>query len=68
LLNALKIQKTADVLGFSMGSFVAQELTVTHPEKVIRLVLYEHHVVEKKDTSKSSNCKNDQGSYKYNCK
>jgi pimeloyl-ACP methyl ester carboxylesterase len=48
LLNALKIQKTADVLGFSMGSFVAQELTVTHPEKVIRLVLYEHHVVEKK--------------------
>jgi pimeloyl-ACP methyl ester carboxylesterase len=39
LLSALKIQK-ADVLGFSMGSFVAQQLTVTHPEKVNRLILY----------------------------
>ena len=39
LLDALKIQK-ADILGFSMGSFVAQQLTVTHPEKVNRLILY----------------------------
>jgi pimeloyl-ACP methyl ester carboxylesterase len=39
LLDALKIQQ-ADVLGFSMGSFVAQQLTVMHPEKVNRLVLY----------------------------
>ena len=39
LLDALKIQK-ADVLGFSLGSLIAQELTVTHPEKVNRLVLY----------------------------
>jgi pimeloyl-ACP methyl ester carboxylesterase len=39
LLGALKIQK-ADVLGFSMGSFVAQQLTVTYPEKVNRLILY----------------------------
>jgi len=38
LLDALKIQK-ADVLGYSMGSFVAQLLTITHPEKVNRLVL-----------------------------
>jgi hypothetical protein len=38
LLEALKIQK-ADVLGYSLGSFVAQQLTVTHPEKVNRLVL-----------------------------
>jgi pimeloyl-ACP methyl ester carboxylesterase len=38
LLDALKIQK-ADVLGYSMGSFVAQQLAVTHPEKVNRLVL-----------------------------
>ena len=30
LLDALKIRK-ADVLGYSMGSFVAQQLTVTHP-------------------------------------
>ena len=39
LLDALKIQK-ADVLGFSMGTFIAQQLTVLHPEKVNRLVLY----------------------------
>jgi pimeloyl-ACP methyl ester carboxylesterase len=38
-LDALKIQK-ADVLGFSMGSFIAQELGVLHPEKVNRLILY----------------------------
>jgi pimeloyl-ACP methyl ester carboxylesterase len=39
LLDALKIQK-ADVLGFSMGTFIAQQLTLLHPEKVNRLVLY----------------------------
>ena len=39
LLDALKIQK-ADVLGFSQGSFTAQELALTHPEKVERLILY----------------------------
>jgi pimeloyl-ACP methyl ester carboxylesterase len=38
LLDALKIQK-ADVLGYSLGSFVAQQLAVTHPDKVNRLVL-----------------------------
>src|SRR5947208_7633481 len=39
LLDALKIQK-ADVLGFSQGSFTAQQLAVTHPEKVNRVILY----------------------------
>ena len=39
LLDALKVQKS-DVLGFSMGSFIAQELTLLHSEKVNRLVLY----------------------------
>jgi pimeloyl-ACP methyl ester carboxylesterase len=38
LLDALKIQK-ADVLGYSLGSFIAQQLAVTHPDKVNRLVL-----------------------------
>jgi alpha/beta hydrolase fold len=38
LLDALKIQK-ADVLGYSLGATVAQQLTVTHPDKVNRLVL-----------------------------
>jgi pimeloyl-ACP methyl ester carboxylesterase len=39
LLDALKIQK-ADVLGFSMGTFIAQQLVLLHPEKVNRLILY----------------------------
>jgi pimeloyl-ACP methyl ester carboxylesterase len=39
LLDALKIQK-ADVLGFSMASFIAQQITLMHPEKVNRLILY----------------------------
>jgi len=38
LLDALKIQK-ADVLGYSLGSLVSQQLSVTHPEKVNRLIL-----------------------------
>lgn len=38
LLDALKIQKT-DVFGYSMGSMVAQQLALMHPEKVNRLVL-----------------------------
>ena len=39
LLSALDIQRT-DVLGFSMASFIAQQLTLVHPERVNRLVLY----------------------------
>jgi pimeloyl-ACP methyl ester carboxylesterase len=39
LLDALKIQR-ANILGFSMGSFVAQQFTLNHPEKVNKLVLY----------------------------
>jgi pimeloyl-ACP methyl ester carboxylesterase len=39
LLDALKIQK-ADVLGWSLGSYIAQELTLTNPEKVSNLILY----------------------------
>jgi pimeloyl-ACP methyl ester carboxylesterase len=39
LLDALKIQRT-NILGFSMGSFVAQQFTLNHPEKVNKLVLY----------------------------
>src|SRR4029079_15459247 len=38
LLDALNIQK-GDVLGYSLGSFIAQQLAVTHPDKVNRLVL-----------------------------
>jgi len=38
LLDALEIRK-ADVLGLSLGSFVAQQLTIMYPEKVNRLVL-----------------------------
>jgi pimeloyl-ACP methyl ester carboxylesterase len=38
LLDALKIQK-ADVLGLSLGSYIAQQLTIMYPEKVNRLIL-----------------------------
>jgi pimeloyl-ACP methyl ester carboxylesterase len=38
LLNVLKIQKV-DVLGYSLGSLVAQQLAVMHPEKINRLIL-----------------------------
>jgi pimeloyl-ACP methyl ester carboxylesterase len=39
LLDALKITKT-DVLGWSMGSYIAQELTLTYPDRVSNLILY----------------------------
>jgi acetyl esterase/lipase len=39
MLDALQIEK-ADVLGASLGSFVAQELTLNYPQKVDRLVLH----------------------------
>jgi pimeloyl-ACP methyl ester carboxylesterase len=38
LISALGIEQ-ANVLGISMGSFVAQELAIEHPEKVKRLIL-----------------------------
>ena len=39
LLQALKIEK-AHVMGWSMGSFIAQELALHHPSSVNRLILY----------------------------
>jgi pimeloyl-ACP methyl ester carboxylesterase len=39
LLDALQIEK-ADVFGASLGSFVAQELTLNYPQKVDRLILH----------------------------
>lgn len=38
LMDALQIQK-ADVLGYSLGSYLAQQLTVGHPDKVNSLIL-----------------------------
>ena len=40
LVNALNIKKPVDVLGWSMGSFIAQELAILHPDKVNKLILY----------------------------
>ena len=37
LLDALKIPK-ADILGYSLGSYIAQQFAVSHPEKVNNLV------------------------------
>jgi pimeloyl-ACP methyl ester carboxylesterase len=39
LMEALEIEK-ADILGWSMGSYIAQEIALMYPEKVKRLVLY----------------------------
>ena len=39
LLDALNIEK-ADVFGWSMGSYVAQDLALLHPNKVNSLILY----------------------------
>jgi pimeloyl-ACP methyl ester carboxylesterase len=40
LLNALNIKKPVNVLGWSMGAFIAQELAILHPDKVNKLILY----------------------------
>jgi len=39
LMDALGLDAPADVLGYSMGGIVAQELAHRHPERVARLVL-----------------------------
>jgi pimeloyl-ACP methyl ester carboxylesterase len=39
LLDALQIENT-DVLGYSLGSLVAQELSLNYPQKVDRLILH----------------------------
>jgi pimeloyl-ACP methyl ester carboxylesterase len=39
LMDALGIKK-AHIMGWSMGTFVAQELTLGYPEKVDKLILY----------------------------
>src|SRR5215216_2418837 len=39
LLDALHVEK-ADVFGASLGSFIAQELTLNYPQKVDRLILH----------------------------
>lgn len=39
LMEALKINQ-ADILGWSMGGMIAQELTISYPEKVNKLIIY----------------------------
>lgn len=39
LLDALNVSK-ADVIGWSMGGMIAQELTLMHPDKVDKLVIH----------------------------
>ena len=40
LLNALNIKKPVNVLGWSMGAFIAQELAILHPDRVDKIILY----------------------------
>lgn len=40
LIDALGIRKPVDVLGFSRGGHIAQELALMHPQKVNKLILY----------------------------
>jgi pimeloyl-ACP methyl ester carboxylesterase len=39
LIDALKVRQPVDVLGLSLGGFIAQELALLHPDKVNRLIL-----------------------------
>jgi len=39
LMNALNISKT-DIIGFSMGGFIAQDIALTNPLKINKLVMY----------------------------
>src|SRR6476619_8570867 len=39
LMNALNISKT-DIIGFSMGGFIAQDIALTNPLKINTLVMY----------------------------
>ena len=39
LLDVLEI-KQADILGYSMGGFIAQELALIHPDRVGKLIIY----------------------------
>jgi pimeloyl-ACP methyl ester carboxylesterase len=46
LMDVLKIPK-AGVMGYSLGSYIAQQVTMMHPDKVTVLYLLVHHVAEK---------------------
>jgi pimeloyl-ACP methyl ester carboxylesterase len=40
LIDTLGIKKPVDILGLSMGGLIAQEITLLHPDKVNRLIIY----------------------------
>jgi pimeloyl-ACP methyl ester carboxylesterase len=39
LIEALKIEKPIDVMGLSLGGMIAQELAISHPEKIKHLIV-----------------------------
>lgn len=49
LLEKLGIDKKIDILGFSMGSLIAQEIALNHPEKIRKLILYASTCSVRKD-------------------
>jgi len=58
LLEALKIRK-ADVLAWSMGGRIAQELTLNYPDKVGKLILYAIGCGGKGSVSQSQEVRNE---------
>ncbi|MGI0051134.1 MAG: alpha/beta fold hydrolase [Nitrososphaeraceae archaeon] len=49
LLEKLGIDKKIDILGFSTGSLIAQEIALNHPEKIRKLILYASTCSVRKD-------------------
>jgi pimeloyl-ACP methyl ester carboxylesterase len=40
LIDSLKLREPIDVLGLSIGGFIAQELALLHPDKVNKLIIF----------------------------
>ncbi|MGB7697239.1 MAG: alpha/beta hydrolase [Nitrososphaeraceae archaeon] len=55
LMEALKIKK-ADVIGWSMGGMIAQEVALSNPDKVGKLIIYASTCGTNQCCSQSRSC------------